>query len=70
MAQPARKPEPPSLDQEIERIRALANELIEKEVAALKQSPSGAALPIDWLRKDLIKGRCPCDCALRLLEKK
>ena len=68
MAALARKPTSSAAD-EIRRAIALAEEIIEREAIAQKQSPSGAALPIDWIRGNLRKGRHPCDVALELLEK-
>jgi hypothetical protein len=51
----------------IERIQQEIIEYVDKRVAELKAGRDGADLPIESLRRMLIRGECPCAAALRLL---
>jgi hypothetical protein len=60
-----------------DRIRATcaeAEQYISARIAAVKASPEGQQLPLDWLRQNIYathKARgCHCRCALSLLEDK
>jgi hypothetical protein len=74
-----RAPEPapaasPSMEEQLRAARQAAEEFVEARVQAIKASPEGQSLPIDFLRQNLYalaraKG-CHRRCALSLLEAK
>jgi hypothetical protein len=56
------------LADDIRRVRAEIDELVERRVAEFKASRSGRDLPVGWLRHEITKFECPCEAALRLIE--
>ena len=58
---------------QIRAAQAAAAEVVEAHAQAIKSSPEGASLPIDWLRMNIrattFAGACDCKVALALLAK-
>ena len=56
------------LADDIRRVQAEIEAFIEDRLAELKASAAGRDLPLEWLRGELIRGQCSCQCALRLID--
>jgi hypothetical protein len=63
------KPErmPADLAADIQRIQQEISEFVDGRIAALRAGTDGASLPSESLRMMLVRGECPCRCALRLI---